>query len=298
MPNVYPYYRSFMKNVKQTAVPAVGAQIEVFRSGTNEQVPIYSDVNSLSEIEQPTLTDTDGAVFFYVEPGRVRLDVQLDGSNVVSVEESIVDTDNLVLPVVGEIPSGNVDGVNTVFTLTRSPNASLVALYVDGNRFRWVSGAPGAQQFSVTENIVTCGTAPNAVILADYWVAEGAQPDSAASVLTVPTIGIETQVLSAATDTIISGDITGQVELTNSSGGSLTMISAPTINTTGVSSGKRLLLVNAGVQDIILRDQSNLAGTKLRLPLGEDLLFQQYDSLSFIYSAGIDAWVVVGSSNN
>lgn len=171
MASVYPYYRAVQKNVGQALIPSVDAEVQVFKSGTNQEWPVYSNADGSNLLNQPLLTDSEGIMFFYAPPGRVRIDVRLDGANVISIEDVIVDTDNLVLPVVGEVPLGNVNSVNTVYTLAATPNPNRVAVYVDGARLIRVPGVPTGGQFAVSNATVTVGAAPVNSIVVDYWTA-------------------------------------------------------------------------------------------------------------------------------
>lgn len=171
MASVYPYYRAVQKNVGQALIPSVDAEVQVFKSGTNQEWPVYSNADGSNLLTQPLLTDSEGVMFFYAPPGRVRIDVRLDGANVTSIEDVIVDTDSLVLPVIGEIPSGSVDSANTVFTLTDTPNPNRVAVYVDGVRLIRVPGVPVGGQFAVSNVTITTGAAPVNSIVVDYWTA-------------------------------------------------------------------------------------------------------------------------------
>lgn len=68
--------------------------------------------------------------------------------------------------VVGEVPSGDVDGVNVTFTLANTPSTGSVILFVNGSRRR--SGA--GNDYTISGLMITMLSAPltNSVLLADY----------------------------------------------------------------------------------------------------------------------------------
>jgi hypothetical protein len=171
MPTVYPYYRAVQKNVGQALIPSVNAEIQVFKSGTNQEWPVYSNADGTNLLTQPLLTDSEGIMFFYAPPGRIRIDVRLDGANVISIEDVIVDVDSLVLPVVGEVPSGTINSVNTTFILSLTPNPNRVAVYSDGVRLVRTDGTPVGGQFAVSNTSILIGTAPVNSVIVDYWTA-------------------------------------------------------------------------------------------------------------------------------
>lgn len=69
------------------------------------------------------------------------------------------------VPVKNEVPSGTLNGSNTVFTLANTPTAGSVHLYLNGIRQR-----AGGQDYSITDDTITFVTAPETgdILLADY----------------------------------------------------------------------------------------------------------------------------------
>jgi hypothetical protein len=165
----YPYYRSLYKNVKQTMVPLVSSKVYVYSDTGGGLIPIFSSSTGTNELTQPILSDKDGSVFFYVAPGRIRLDIDLDGVNTFSIQDTVADTDNIVLPYVGEVPVGTIDGVNVTFTLANVPHPTRTAVYVDGKRFSFSYSAPAPSQFTISSTTLTLGSPPVSSIVVDYW---------------------------------------------------------------------------------------------------------------------------------
>lgn len=176
MANLYPYTFVATTNLIRGLAPASGMDIYVYVSGSDTQKQLYADSAGYgSEFTQPITTDLDGMVKFYCEPGRIRIDMMLDSTTVASTEDVIVDQDNILMPIFGEIPSGETDDSNTQFSLSKYPLGSKIALYVNGYRWRRVDTYPAANQFRVEGNILTLGNAPSAdaVILVDYYTMQG-----------------------------------------------------------------------------------------------------------------------------
>jgi hypothetical protein len=65
-----------------------------------------------------------------------------------------------------EVPSGNINGSNTTYTLAYTPTSNTLKLYLNGVRLR--SGA--GNDYTISTNIITMTTAPISgdVLLADY----------------------------------------------------------------------------------------------------------------------------------
>ncbi len=65
-------------------------------------------------------------------------------------------------PVVGEIPAGIKDGLNTVFTLANTPSSvTEVGVYLSGARLERVASSPGFMQFTLSGTTLTLGLAPS-----------------------------------------------------------------------------------------------------------------------------------------
>lgn len=93
---------------------------------------------TLSVDGQSLFINSGGALEVLVSPtGAIAitpdgLAVQVDGVTVTIVNDQLVaEFSNFV---VGEVPSGTVDGTNPTFTLAHTPIAGTVAVYVDGVR--------------------------------------------------------------------------------------------------------------------------------------------------------------------
>jgi len=99
------------------------------------------------------------------------------------------------------------------------------------------------------------------------------------------------QSIAAATDTILPDDT---VLLTNTSGGSITFTSTPTV--LDGHDGDRALLVNVSANDLVLKDQGTLANSNLRLATAT-LTLSTRDSLWLLFSAAIGDWLQIGQTN-
>lgn len=98
------------------------------------------------------------------------------------------------------------------------------------------------------------------------------------------------QTISAAPNAILAN--AGRVALTNSSGGSLTLTSAPTI--ADGQDGQSVVLTNVGAQNIVLQDQGTFANSNLRLSASGVTLTPR-DSLELTFFASVGDWVQTGS---
>jgi len=84
------------------------------------------------------------------------------------------------------------------------------------------------------------------------------------------------------------------VNLNNTSGGALTLTSAPTM--AAGQNGQTITLVNISAQPITLQDESVLTGSNIRNPGGANLTLNQRDSVVLTYSSSLTDWVVTTSS--
>lgn len=105
----------------------------------------------------------------------------------------------------------------------------------------------------------------------------------------------QTQALGLAGDTITATSTFKH--LTNSTGASLTLTSAPTI-ANGVD-GQIIVLMNGdSADDIVLQDQGTLAGSNLRLAGAANFTMTPMDTLTLIYSGVFNDWVEIMRSVN
>lgn len=83
----------------------------------------------------------------------------IDGSNLIGVGQTIVFVDQ-------EVPAGNIDGANKVFTLAFTPSAGSLHFYFNGILIREGAG----NDYTMSGNTITMALAPNAgsVLLASY----------------------------------------------------------------------------------------------------------------------------------
>jgi Major tropism determinant N-terminal domain len=82
--------------------------------------------------------------------------------------------------------------------------------------------------------------------------------------------------------------------LDNTSGGSLTLTSAPTI--ADGQDGQILILFNSSAQNVVLQDQGTLANSNLRLS-ATTITLSQRDSIELIFSSTVGDWVQIGQVN-
>jgi hypothetical protein len=95
-----------------------------------------------------------------------------------------------------------------------------------------------------------------------------------------------TQSITAAGNTITP--TSALYPIANTTGGSLTLTSAPTMP--NGTDGERVMLLNVGAQNIVLQDQGTLAGSNLRCTAATITLTPR-DSVEFTYSATVGDWV-------
>lgn len=83
------------------------------------------------------------------------------------------------------------------------------------------------------------------------------------------------------------------------SGGAVTLTSTPTIDGPPATNGQRITIMGAhAANTVTLQDESNFAGTKLRLNGGNDFTLGLYDTISLIWDANTGFWVETGRSDN
>lgn len=100
-------------------------------------------------------------------------------------------------------------------------------------------------------------------------------------------LGVLRQLLPAAATTINPADL---VLLSNTSGGALTLTSAPTIP--NGKDGQRCLLLNVGVNTITFSDQGTLPSSNLRLTTATVTIGPR-QNFTLMYSANIGNWVQI-----
>lgn len=149
-----------------------------------------------------------------------RGNVRIATSAQISAGTSTVDGDRLVVPVdlyggtatsvtsvIGEVPSGTVNGVNVTFTLAYTPSTSAVGIYLNGARQK------EDDDYTRSGGTLTFSTAPptGSALLADYKRS------------------------GASSTTIVSGEVpTGSVDGANDT---FTVANTPTSNSTAVYLG-------------------------------------------------------------
>lgn len=82
--------------------------------------------------------------------------------------------------------------------------------------------------------------------------------------------------------------------LNNTSGGSLTLTSTPTI--ADGQDGQRLLLFNSSANNVVLQDQGTLASSNLRLS-ATSITLGTRDSIELMFSSTVGDWIQVGQTN-
>lgn len=96
------------------------------------------------------------------------------------------------------------------------------------------------------------------------------------------------QNLSLVSDTVLPAAL--NVYLTNTSGGSLTLTSTPSISTTGVADGQIVVLHNFASNTIVIQDVASLAGSKCRFAAGASKSITPHDTMAMVYVAASDEW--------
>lgn len=102
---------------------------------------------------------------------------------------------------------------------------------------------------------------------------------------------------SVATLSAASSSITPNAKikrLNNTSGGSLTLTSAPTV--TDGQDGQILILFNSSAQNVVIQDQGTLASSNLRLS-ATTITLGTRDSIMLVYSSDIGDWIQIGQVN-
>lgn len=83
------------------------------------------------------------------------------------------------------------------------------------------------------------------------------------------------------------------------SGGAVILTSTPTISGPPTTDGQRLTIMGAhATNTVTLQDESNFAGTKLRLNGGNDFVLGLYDTISLMWDATTGFWIETGRSDN
>lgn len=111
----------------------------------------------------------------------------------------------------------------------------------------------------------------------------------AAQLCTTPSV----MTLAAAGTAIVA---TALVELDNTSGGSLTLTSAPTI-ANGTVDGQLCILRNRSAQNVVIQDQGTLASSNLRLT-ATTLTLGQRDVVPLQWSTNLGDWIQIAPLTN
>lgn len=175
----YPYTYVATKNVKQALVPASSIDVYVYElggagEGSQKLKSIYTSVSGgvPSLIQQPLVTDTNGQIQFYAEPGRIRLDTIVDSALTISHNDVIVDQDNIIVGYLNTTVTPLPNNSTKTFTLSEVPAGGKASVYVDGLRFRQTaSSTTNANEYSLSGAMINFGQAPStgAVIIVDIW---------------------------------------------------------------------------------------------------------------------------------
>ncbi len=118
-----------------------------------------------------------------------------------------------------------------------------------------------------------------------------------------PTVFPATAQNLAGASAVIGSDTTAKA-LTNSTGGTLTLTSIPTIadpDDAGITGGKArfLILVNVDNADsIVIQDESSLAGSNVKLNGSINKTLGTGDSLTLYFAQDLGYWIEIASSNN
>lgn len=100
------------------------------------------------------------------------------------------------------------------------------------------------------------------------------------------------QAITAAGNTITVGDADYLAPISNTTAGSITLTSTPTI--ADGTDGEEILLYHTGTQNVVIQDQGTLAGSNLRLTAATVTLAPRH-SVRLKFDAGVGDWVQVGT---
>lgn len=118
-------------------------------------------------------------------------------------------------------------------------------------------------------------------------------PTGAVQVIATEPTAIQT--LAAAGNAILANAL--MVQIDNSTGAPLTLTSTPTI--AGGLDGQELTIINVDSADnVILQNETVLAGSNLRLAGAANLTLGPRDSVTLRYNAALGDWIQVAASNN
>jgi len=99
------------------------------------------------------------------------------------------------------------------------------------------------------------------------------------------------QTISAAGNTITVGDADYLAPISNTTAGSITLTSAPTI--ADGTDGEEILLYNTGTQNVVIQDQGTLASSNLRLATATVTLAPR-QSVRLVFLTAIGDWLQCG----
>lgn len=91
----YPYRMVVTKNVRQALVPVKEALVTPFISGTGVPKDVTADKAGTLPLSVPLITDENGETFFYIRPGAVRFDIELDPISFKQIEDVICDCEKI-----------------------------------------------------------------------------------------------------------------------------------------------------------------------------------------------------------
>jgi hypothetical protein len=111
---------------------------------------------------------------------------------------------------------------------------------------------------------------------------------NAATTVQTPSV----QTLTAVGDAIAANASVKRLD--NTSGGSLTLTSAPTI--ADGQDGQRVLLFNSSANNVVIQDQGTLASSNLRLS-ATTITLGTRDSIELLFSSVIGDWIQISQVN-
>ncbi len=124
------YFESGLLN--QNGQPIRNASVAVYTASTLNLASLFSD-NGVTPTGNPVMSDVNGRFSFYVATGTY--DLTISGSGLTTYTRKLLAIGSSAIPIVGETPSGVINGSNVFYTLANAPNpASSLALYLNGDR--------------------------------------------------------------------------------------------------------------------------------------------------------------------
>jgi hypothetical protein len=140
IPNAYVYWVSQPATV--TTVPP------------SPLVTVYTDSSGSTEASNPQITNGFGQVFAYMPSGVYTIVTVWNGKIQSIYPDQSISNSNPLGVINNEIPSGSINGINTVYELAYYPVSGSVSLYMNGVLLLY------GVDFTVNNNVISMAFAP------------------------------------------------------------------------------------------------------------------------------------------